>query len=157
MARAIAQEIEIAVTPEEETRLASVRPVNPEAHDAYLKGSYHWKKLTREDLDTAERYFELALEKDPSYAPAYAGLAWVWAARQQMGITPPYEAGPKAKAAALQAVELDDSSAGAHEALAVVRMWLPTGTGPAPSRSGGAPSSSIPTPPTPTRTSPTSW
>ena len=64
VARAIAQEIEIAVTPEEETRLASVRPVNPEAHDAYLKGSYHWKKLTREDLDTAQRYFELALEKD---------------------------------------------------------------------------------------------
>ena len=66
VARAIAQEIEIAVTPEEERRLASVRPVNPEAHDAYLKGSYHWKKLTREDLDTAQRYFELALEKDPS-------------------------------------------------------------------------------------------
>ena len=66
IARAIAQEIEIAVTPEEETRLASIRPVNPEAYDAYLRGTYHWQKLTREDLDTAERYFNLALEKDPS-------------------------------------------------------------------------------------------
>ena len=123
VAQAIAGEVQVALTPEETKRLASARPVNPEAHDAYLKGSYHWKKLTPEDLDTAESYFELALEKDPSYAPAYAGLAWVWAVRQQMGIAPPHEAGPKAKAAALQAVELDDSSAGAHEALATVRTW----------------------------------
>jgi tetratricopeptide (TPR) repeat protein len=103
--------------------LASARTVNPEAHDAYLKGTYYWKTLRREDLNTAQRYFELAIEKDPNYAPAYAGLAWVWAARQQTGITPPHEAGPKAKAAALQAVELDDVSAGAHEALAVVMTW----------------------------------
>ncbi len=124
VARAIAQEIEIAVTPEEETRLASVHPVNPEAHDAYLKGSYYWKKLTREDLDTAESYFELALEKDPSYTPTYEGLAWVWVARNQMGHTLPQEAGPKAKAAALKAIALADTSAGAHEALAVVRYVI---------------------------------
>ncbi len=59
-----------------------------------------------------------------SFAPAYSGLAWVWAARQQMGITVPHEAGPKAKAAAIQAVALDDNSAGAHEALAVVRYAI---------------------------------
>ncbi len=123
VARAVANEIELALTPEEEARLAAARVVNPESHDAYLKGSYHWKKLTPNDLDTAERYFELALEKDPSYAPAYEGLAWVWSARQQMGITPPHEAGPKAKAAALQAIALDDTSAEAHEALALVRTW----------------------------------
>jgi tetratricopeptide (TPR) repeat protein len=103
--------------------LAGARPVNPEAHDAYLKGSYHWDKLTPEDLDTAERYFELALEKDPSYAPAYAGLAGVWAGRRQLGYTALYEAGPKAKALALQAVALDDSSAMAHEVLAAIRTW----------------------------------
>jgi len=123
VARAVANEIELALTPEEEERLAAARVVNPEAHDAYLKGSYHWKKLTPNDLDTAQRYFELALEKDPSYAPAYEGLAWVWAASQQMGWVPPHEAGPKAKAAALQAVALDNESAGAHEALAVVKTW----------------------------------
>ncbi len=123
VARAVANEIELALTPEEEERLAAARVVNPEAHDAYLKGSYHWKKLTKADLDTAQRYFELALENDPSYAPAYEGLAWVWAASQQMGFTPPHEAGPKAKAAALQAVALDDESAEAHEALALVRTW----------------------------------
>jgi tetratricopeptide (TPR) repeat protein len=123
VARAIAGELQVALTPEETNRLARARPVNPEAHDAYLKGSFYWKHLTEEGPETAQRYFELALEKDASYAPAYAGLAWVWAVRQQVGITPPHEAGPKAIAAALKAVELDDSSAGAHEALAVVRTW----------------------------------
>jgi TolB-like protein/Tfp pilus assembly protein PilF len=123
VAQAIAGEVQVALTPEETNRLASARPINPEAHDAYLKGSYHWKKATPEDLQTAQRYFELALEKDPSYAPAYEGLAWVWTTRQQMGITSPQEAGTKAKEAALQALELDDTSAGAHEALAVVRTW----------------------------------
>jgi TolB-like protein/Tfp pilus assembly protein PilF len=123
VAQAIAGEVQVALTPDETKRLAGARPVNPEAHDAYLKGSYHWKKLTREDLDTAQQYFDLALEKDPSYALAYAGLANVWAARHQMSITHPHETGPKAKAAALQAIALDDSSAGAHSSLAGVRTW----------------------------------
>jgi TolB-like protein/Tfp pilus assembly protein PilF/predicted Ser/Thr protein kinase len=123
VARAIAGEVQGALTPEETKGLAAARPVNPEAYDAYLKGSYHWKKLTPEDQDTAQRYFELALQKDPDYAPAYEGLAWVWAVRQQFGIAPPNEAGPRAKAAALRAIELDDRSAGAHEALALVRTW----------------------------------
>jgi len=121
VAQAIAGEVQVAVTPDEAERLAGARTVNPEAHDNYLKGSYHWKKQTPEDLDTAESYFELALEKDPSYAPAYEGLAWVWAIRQQLAITPPDEAGPKAKAAALRAIELDEGSAGAHAALALVK------------------------------------
>jgi TolB-like protein/Tfp pilus assembly protein PilF len=121
VAQAIAGEVQVALTPEEAGRLAGAGTVNPEAHDNYLKGSYHWKKQTPADLDTAQRYFELALEKDPSYTPAYEGLAWVWAVRQQLAIVPPDEAGPKAKAAALQAVELDDGSAGAHAALALVK------------------------------------
>jgi TolB-like protein len=123
VAQAIAGEVQVALTPEETNRLASARPVDPEAHDAYLKGSYHWKNPTPANLDTAQSYFELALDKDPSYAPAYAGLAWVWAARQQMGITPPHEAGPKGKTAALQAIALDDSSAEAYGALGVIRTW----------------------------------
>jgi TolB-like protein/Tfp pilus assembly protein PilF/predicted Ser/Thr protein kinase len=117
VARAIAGEVHGALTPEK--GLAAARPVNPEAYDAYLKGSYHWQKLTPEDIGTAQRYFELALQKDPSYAPAYEGLTWVWGARAMVGTAPPDEALPKAKAAALRAIGLDDSSAGAHEALAV--------------------------------------
>ena len=123
VAQAIAGEVQVALTPEDTKRLASARPVNPEAHDAYLKGFYYSQRLTPEDLDTAERYFNLALEKDPSYAPAYAGLASVWGRRQQMGYTPPHEAGPKAMALAQQAIALDDSIAIVHRRLAGVKTF----------------------------------
>jgi serine/threonine-protein kinase len=123
VARQVAGALALKLLPAEQTRLTSARTVNPEAYEAYLKGSYHWQKLTPTDIDTAERYFELALEKDPSYAPAYEGLAWVWGARKQMAITAPAEAGPKSKAAAERAIALDDASPAAHLTLAVVRSW----------------------------------
>jgi serine/threonine protein kinase/Tfp pilus assembly protein PilF len=123
VAQAIAGELEVALTPEDTKRLAGARAVNPEAHDACLKGSYYTEKMTREDLDTAQRYFELALEKDPEYAPAYAGLSRVWGGRAQLGFTSVQEAGPKRRAAVLQAIALDDTSAVAHEALAAFRTW----------------------------------
>jgi adenylate cyclase len=124
VARAIAGELQGALTPEQTSQLAEARPVDPDAYDAYLKGSFHWKELTPENLVTAQRYFERALEKDPEYAPAYEGLAWVWLARNQFFITPPDEARPQVNAAALRAIELDDRSAGAHEALAVARYTI---------------------------------
>jgi len=120
VARNVARALALRLLPAEQARLANARAVTPEAYDAYLKGTYLWQTLTREDVDTAERYFELALGKDPSYAPAYEGLAWVWVARQQRFYAPADEAGPKARAAALQAIALDDTSAGTHEALAAV-------------------------------------
>ena len=123
VAQKVAGALALRLLPAEQARLANARTVNPEAYDACQKGSYFWQKLTRADLDTAEQYFDLALEKDPGYAPAYAGIAYVWACRQQMRITPPREAGPKAKAAAQQAITLDDSSADAHEALADIKTW----------------------------------
>ena len=123
VAKRVAESLALELLPAEQARLTSARTVNAEAHDAYLKGSYHWKNVTSADLDTAQRYFELALEKDPAHAPAFEGLACVWAARQQTGITPPGEAGPKAKAAALRAIALDDRSAEAHKAMAVVLMY----------------------------------
>ena len=121
--RRVSGSLALRLLPAEQTRLARARAVNPEAYEAYIKGSYEWKKMTPADVDTAQRYFELALEKDPSYAPAYEGLAWVWAMRQQMQVTLAREAGPKAKAAALRAIALDEDSAGAHEALAMVLGW----------------------------------
>jgi len=123
VAENVARALALKLLPAEQVLLTSARTVDPEAYDAFLKGTYHWQKVTREDLYTAERYFELALEKDPAYAPAYSGLANVWAVRQQMSITPPHEAGPKAKAAALEAIRLDDNSSDAHEALAGIRTW----------------------------------
>jgi TolB-like protein len=123
LARSVAKALAVKLLPAEEARLASVRTINPEAYDAYLKGSSLWKTLKRADLDAAQSSFDLALAKDPSYAPAYEGLTWVWLVRQQAGYTPSSEAGPKAKAAALQAIALDDNSAEAHEALASVKAW----------------------------------
>jgi len=123
VARKVAESLALRLLPAERERLASARPVNPEAHEAYLRGNHHWMQVTPENLDIAERYFDLALEEDPSYAPAYAGRAWAWIVRNQWGLAPPEVAGPKAKAAALRAIELDTDLAGAHEVLAEVR-WL---------------------------------
>jgi len=123
VARKVAGALALRLLPAEQARLANARTVIPEAYDAYQKGTYHWQKLTREDLDTAERYFKLALDKDPSYAEAYQGLSWVWSARGATFTATRQEAGPKAKAAALQAIALDDASAGAHEVLATVKTW----------------------------------
>ncbi|HNU00297.1 MAG TPA: protein kinase [Acidobacteriota bacterium] len=121
VARKVAGALALRLLPAEQARLANVRTVNPEAHEAYLQGSYHWMKLTPGDLDTAKRYFELALSKDPDCAPAYEGLARVWTARQGRGITLPELAGPNAKQAALRALALDDTSSEAHAALAMVK------------------------------------
>jgi TolB-like protein/predicted Ser/Thr protein kinase len=123
VAQGVAKALAVKLLPAEQARLASVRTVDPEAYDAYLKGSSLWKTLKRADLDAAQRFFELAIAKDPAYAPAYEGLTWVWLVRQQAGYTPSNEAGPKAKAAALQAIALDDNSAEAHEALASAKTW----------------------------------
>jgi tetratricopeptide (TPR) repeat protein len=124
MARAIAREIKVKLTPQEETRLASARPVNPEAYESYLKGRFHWAKMTAPDLDTALQYFQSVLEKDPNYAPAHTGIAMVWLVRQQFGLAPPSEAAPRAKEAALRALELDSTSAEGYYALAGVKAWV---------------------------------
>jgi TolB-like protein len=123
VANEVAKALALKLLPSEQAALAKARPVNTEAHEAYLRGSFHWMKTTPVDLDIAEKYFDLALEKDPSYAQAYVGRAWVWFVRNQFGLASHEEAGSKAKAAALRAIELDDSMAGAHEALAMAR-WL---------------------------------
>jgi len=123
IARAVVAALQVKLLPAERERLAATPTVNAEAYDAYLKGLYHWYRLTRADLDTAEHFFELALAKDPGYARAYAGIGLLWMGRQQMGFVSPAEAAPKANAAALRAVELDDTLADAHYALAVVSTW----------------------------------
>jgi TolB-like protein/tetratricopeptide (TPR) repeat protein len=120
---AITREVKVQLTPQEETRLTSTRQVNPEAYEACLKGRFHWYKLTRTDLDSALEYFELAREKDPNYALAYAGIASVWVGRQQQGLVAARDATPKAKAAALKALELDSTLAEVHYTLAGIHAW----------------------------------
>jgi len=123
MVRAIVDKVQIGLTPNEEALLASARQVNPEAYDAYLKGMFHWYRLNPQDLDTALNYFESALEKDPNFALAYAGVALVWIGRNQGGFAAPSMLVPKAREAALRALELDNSQAEVHYILAILRTW----------------------------------
>jgi serine/threonine protein kinase/Tfp pilus assembly protein PilF len=122
VARAIAKEIKIAVTSEDRKRLETVRKVDPEAYEACLKGRFHWYKLTREHLNTAEKYFQLALEKDPNCTLAYAGLANVMFVRADIGLVPPMDAYPGAIAAATKALLLDDGLAEVHVILGNCRF-----------------------------------
>ena len=123
VARKVAESLALKLLPAEQARLANVRTVNPEAYEAYLKGLQQWYNLAA-DVDAAQQYFELALKKDPNYALAYAGIALVWAMPPADGERRhASEATPKAKAAALRAVALDDTVAETHYALAVVRAW----------------------------------
>jgi len=124
LTRAIAGEIRLKLAPEEEKRLATARTVNPEAYDAYLKGRFHWQKLTAKELDTAESYFRLALEKDPNYALAYYGIGTVWGLRCNMGVMQCTEAIPKWKEAVLKGVGLEPTLPEAQAHLAGIKLYV---------------------------------
>jgi serine/threonine protein kinase/Tfp pilus assembly protein PilF len=123
MAQAIADNIQITLTAQEETLLASAIQINPQAYEAYLKGISHLYKFTPPELDTALQYFEQALQADPDYALAFTGISWVWIGRQQMGLVIPSEATPKAKEAAQRALELDDTLPDVHYTWACIKTW----------------------------------
>lgn len=113
VARAIARKIEIEVTEEESHRLAAVSPVDPQIHEAYLKGLFFKNKQTEESLNVAIEYFERALEKDPDFALAYAAMADSYLILATWH-GPHEELWPKARAAAKRALEIDDTVAEAH-------------------------------------------
>jgi TolB-like protein/Tfp pilus assembly protein PilF len=121
VARGIARSLALVLLPAERSRLAASRPVNPQAYEAYLRGREHARTLRQADLDAAQQYFEQALREDPTYALAYVGLAFVWAGRQQMGLLPPSETVPKAKAAVERALALDSTLAEAHYQMAIIK------------------------------------
>ena len=95
---------------------------NPEAYQDYLKGRYWWNKKTEEGLNKGIEYFQQAIAKDPTYALAYAGLADCYTMLANFGFVPPNKAYPKAKEAALKALETDDSVAEAHTSLGFIKM-----------------------------------
>ena len=103
--------------------LASRHAPNPDAQELYLKGRYFWDRRTPEDLNKAIDYFTQAIVKDPSDAQAYVGLADCYNLLREFGAMPPSEAYPRALAAAHRAVELDDTSAEAHNSLAFASFW----------------------------------
>ena len=123
LTRAIASEIRLTLTPQAEARLAASPEVDPEAYAAYLKGVASWHELTPAGLERALQYFEFALEIEPDYALAYAGIAQVAGARNQMGLIPYEETRPIVESAARQAVQLDSTLAEVHYTLAVARAW----------------------------------
>jgi TolB-like protein/Tfp pilus assembly protein PilF len=123
IAREIADKTRINITEDERARLTRSRQVDPEAYQAYLKGQFHWDKFTEEDIEIARQYFELALKKDPNYAPAYDGIASYWAAMTYFGM-PPRKAVPKMKAARDKILELDSMLPEAHSGLATTAAWF---------------------------------
>jgi TolB-like protein/DNA-binding winged helix-turn-helix (wHTH) protein len=120
VARTIAQQIRAILNKREKAALEKSPSVNPEAYDAYLKGRYFWNKRTGDGLKKAIDFFTLAVEKDPKYAEAYAGLAdsYALSGDWEYGILSPQDAFLKAKAAATKALALDDSLGEAHNSLA---------------------------------------
>jgi len=120
LAQAIVGEIKVAVTPEERSRFANFGTVNPEVYELYLKGRYLCSKWTPEEMATAIRYLQQAIERDPWYAPAFAELAMCYTDSSFFEYLPPVEVYPMAKAAAVRAIEIDDRLAEAHTALGAV-------------------------------------
>lgn len=125
VARAIAQQVQAKLTPEEQVRLSTARPVQPEAYDFCAKGRYFWIKRTEESIHRAIAYFQRAIALDPNYAAAYSGLADCYSSLGfsfDVGSERPSDVQPKARTAALKALELDDSLADAHNSLAYVML-----------------------------------
>jgi TolB-like protein/Tfp pilus assembly protein PilF/tRNA A-37 threonylcarbamoyl transferase component Bud32 len=122
VAKAISQQIQLRLTEQERDRLDTVRSINPEAYESYVVGRNHWNKRTPEEIFRSVTYFQQAIQKDPNYAPALAGLAdaYLLLGSVPNDLLPPRQAMPKSKEAAQRALELDDSLAEAHVSLAYV-------------------------------------
>src|SRR6185436_14109424 len=126
IARAVAQEVRIQMTPDEQARLASRRPVRPKAYDDYLQGRYlYWNKRTEENVNKAIALFQSAIKEDESYAPAYVGLADCYNAlgAVQVASMPPLEARRHAEEAATKALQLDAGLGEAYSALGYVKHY----------------------------------
>jgi serine/threonine protein kinase/tetratricopeptide (TPR) repeat protein len=109
IARVIVDKLRVKLSPTEDQRLGKRHTDDPEAYQLFLRGLYFWNKWTPEGFQMADGYFRQALDKDPAFAPAYAGIADLCASPPYMGLVSPRDAIPKAKAAVQQALSLDDS------------------------------------------------
>jgi len=117
--------LRMRLTGEDEKRMMKSATVNPEAYQDYLKGRYWWNKTTEEGFNKGIEYFQQAIAKDSSYALAYSGLADCYSLlASNGGFVPPKQSFPRAKNAALKAVELDDTLAEAHTSLAYIKTFF---------------------------------
>ena len=119
---AVAQEIQLRLTPQQQTDLARGRTVDPDAYEAYLKGRYFWNKRTEGGFRKSIEYFNQAIAKHPNYAQAYAGLADAYVLLSGYGFVAPGDAMPKAKAAAQKALAIDDQLADAYTSLGMISL-----------------------------------
>ena len=121
IAKTIAETLQARLTGSEKTAISKKPTENPEAHELYLKGRFFWNKRTADDLRKSIDYFNQAIEKDPNYAQAYAGLAQAWKLLPAFNGGAPKDCFPQAEAAAKKALALDDTSSSAHAALASLK------------------------------------
>jgi serine/threonine protein kinase/Tfp pilus assembly protein PilF len=121
VARAIADQIKIQMTPQERMRLATRRQVNPEAYEAYLRGRYFLTRRTEDGFQKAIHYFNRAIEKDPNNAPAHAGLADSYLLMGTFTLLPSSQAHRRGREAAAKALELDEGLAEAHHSMAFAK------------------------------------
>ena len=122
IARDVSSRLKTKLSGADEAKVTKTYTTNPEAYQLYLKGSYYKSKYTEEGYKKAIEYYQKAIEKDPNYALAYADIAFSYNFASDWYLAP-HEAMPKAKAAALKALELDNTLASAHSNLGVIAFW----------------------------------
>jgi TolB-like protein/Tfp pilus assembly protein PilF len=123
LAQKIASSLEAKLTGSEQRAIAARPTENTEAYQLYLKGRFFWNKRTGEDLKLAHDYFKQAVAADPKYAAAYAGIAQADILIPVFGAGPPREFFPSSRQAAEKAIELDETSAEGHTALAMLQLF----------------------------------
>ena len=122
IARRVSEKLRLRPTAEEQKRLRKRDTENTEAYQLYLKGLYFWNRRTAEALQKANEYFQQAIDKDPGYGLAYAGLAESYVQFNYYEVLAPSESCPKAKAAAVKALEIDETLAEAHTGLGYIKI-----------------------------------
>lgn len=123
IAREITNNLRPTLSGVDKSRMDKQYTANPEAYQLYLKGRFYWNKRTPEDFEKAIAFFQQAIDKDPNYALAYSGLADAYTLLTVYTNQLPVELMPKAKAAALKALELDDKLAEAHASLGQIVIY----------------------------------
>ncbi len=123
LAKTVASEVNVQLSPFENKVLSEKKEVDPEAYKAYLNGQFHWNKLTKEDLELAEQYYLKAIKIDPDYAEAYLGLSGIGGAMAQMGLISSEEARLRNENYVEKALQLDSGLWQAHSRLAGKNIW----------------------------------
>ena len=122
ISKEISEKLRLRLTGEDQKRLTKTYTENTEAYQLYLKGRFYWNKFTQDGFRKSIQYFKQAVEKDPSYVPAYSGLADSYTLLGEIGSARPKEVFPQARAYAEKAVKLDEAYGEAHLSLGLVKL-----------------------------------